>query len=116
MLPGIAKQLYADARDHFRAKDMAKARAGFQAVLTLAEDPLLRDTPDAGDLRTLASGFLDLAAATPSLPTALHHSVLDSVLYGALHSVLYDVRMRLRTAGCPMRPPRPPLRPSARQS
>jgi len=71
MLPGIAKQLYADARDQFRAKDMAKARAGFQAVLALAEDPLLRDTPDGGDLRTLASGFLDLAAATPSLPTAL---------------------------------------------
>jgi hypothetical protein len=70
MLPGIAKQLYADARDQFRAKDMAKARTGFQAVLTLTEDPLLRDTPDAGDLRTLASGFLDLAAATPPLPSA----------------------------------------------
>ncbi len=70
LLPSIAKRLFADARDHFHAKNNAQALAEFELVLTLAADPLWKDLPEAADLRTLAAGFVDLAgAAQPPAPS-----------------------------------------------
>jgi TonB family protein len=71
LLPTIAKRLFADARDHFHAKNQVQALGEFEVVLTLAADPLWKDLPEAGDLRTLAAGFVDLAgAARPAAPAA----------------------------------------------
>jgi TonB family protein len=70
LLPSIAKRLFADARDHFHAKNQAQALGEFEMVLALAADPLWKDQPEAADLRTLAAGFVDLAgAARPPAPT-----------------------------------------------
>ncbi len=70
LLPSITKRLFADARDHFHAKNQAQALGEFEMVLVLAADPLWKDLPEAADLRTLAAGFVDLAgAARPPAPT-----------------------------------------------
>ena len=63
LLPTIAKRLFAAARDHFHAKNQAQALGEFEVVLTLAADPVWKDLPEAGDLRTLAAGFVDLAGS-----------------------------------------------------
>ncbi len=69
LLPSIAKQLFADARDDFHAKNQARALGEFEMVLALAADPLWKDLPEAADLRTLAAGFVELAgAARPAAP------------------------------------------------
>ncbi len=74
LLPAIAKRLFAEARDHFHAKNQAQALGEFEVVLALATDPMWKDLPEAGDLRTLAAGFVDLAgsaraaAAPPEAP------------------------------------------------
>jgi len=80
IVPAIAKRLFADARDQYRSKKSADARHAFQEVMTLAGDGVWRDTAEAEDLRTLASGFLELidgasapapkAAAEPPPPAA----------------------------------------------
>jgi TonB family protein len=72
MVPVIARRLFADARDQYRAKNPADARRTFQQVVTLAGDRVWRDTAEADDLRTLASGFLDLleGAAAPKAAAA----------------------------------------------
>lgn len=74
LLPTIAKRLFAEARDHFHAKNQTQALGEFEVVLALAADPTWKDLPEAGDLRTLAAGFVDLAgsarpaAAPPEAP------------------------------------------------
>jgi len=81
IVPTIARQLFGNARDEYRAKHTADARRTFQEVMTLADDRVWRETAEAEDLRTLASGFLDLldgaaapapkaAAAAPPQPAA----------------------------------------------
>ena len=80
MVPVIARKLLADAREQYRAKNHADAQRTFEQVVTLASDAVWRETADADDLRTLASGFLDLldgapaaakaAAAQPVIPAA----------------------------------------------
>jgi TonB family protein len=65
MVPLIARRLFADAREQYRAKDTANAQRTFRLVMTLAGDRVWRDTADADDLRTLASGFLDLLDGAP---------------------------------------------------
>lgn len=64
LLPDIAAKQYADAKATFNRKEYVRATQQFKRVIGLIDDP------DMGgrlvDLRTLASGFLDLAvAATP---------------------------------------------------
>jgi TonB family protein len=68
IVPTIARQLFANARDEYRAKHTADAKRTFQEVMTLADDRVWRETAEAEDLRTLASGFLDLldGAAAPA--------------------------------------------------
>ena len=73
IVPVVARRLFADARDQFRAKKTADAQRVFHEVMTLAGDRVWRDTAEAEDLRTLASGFLDLldsASAPPPAPKA----------------------------------------------
>jgi TonB family protein len=60
IVPAVARRLFGDARDQFRAKNSAEAKRIFQEVSMLASDPVWRDVPEAEDLRTLASGFLEL--------------------------------------------------------
>ena len=80
IVPTIARRLFADARDQYRSKNTTDAKRVFEEVMTLAGDRVWRDTAEAEDLRTLASGFLELldgtaapapkAAAEPPPPAA----------------------------------------------
>lgn len=65
LLPDIATKRYADAKSTFDRKDYAAATTQFKQVLALIDDPDMGGK--LADLRTLASGFLDLSvAATPA--------------------------------------------------
>jgi len=74
MLPGIIQQRYAEARTNFDRKNLAAASEGFKLVLELLADSDLGATanqPPLSQLRPLAIGFRDLAAAAappPALP------------------------------------------------
>jgi hypothetical protein len=64
LLPDLASKRYADAKGVFDRKDYARATQQFKQVLALLDDPDMGGR--LADLRTLTSGFLDLAiAATP---------------------------------------------------
>ena len=65
VLPGIAVSLYAAAKRLYDGKQYAAAIEEFRHVLRLLDDQDMKGQH--GDLRVLASGFLDLsvAAATP---------------------------------------------------
>lgn len=65
LLPDIATKRYADAKSTFDRKDYPAATTQFKQVLALIDDPDMGGK--LADLRTLASGFLDLSvAATPA--------------------------------------------------
>jgi tetratricopeptide (TPR) repeat protein len=64
LLPGIARRTFTEGREQFRRGDHEQALRKFDLVMTLTSSPLLKETPDAEDLRTLASGFIDLAHAS----------------------------------------------------
>jgi TonB family protein len=65
LLPDIAAKRYAEAKAAFDRKEYGRAAVQFKQVLTLLDDPDMGGR--LGDLRTLVSGFLDLAiAATPA--------------------------------------------------
>jgi TonB family protein len=72
-LPKIARERYADAKAAFERKDPLTARQ-FDDLLTLLDDPDLREWSAASDLRAVASAFRDLtkavavAVATPVSP------------------------------------------------
>jgi len=72
-LPKIARERYADAKAAFERKDPLAARR-FDDLLTLLDDPDLREWSAASDLRAVASAFRDLtkavavAVATPAAP------------------------------------------------
>lgn len=62
LLPGLVQREYAAAKAAFDRQETGAA-AQFDRVLTLLDDPLLTPTPAFSDLRTVASGFRDLARA-----------------------------------------------------
>lgn len=66
LLPEIASTRYTSAKQAFDRKDWAAAEAQFREVMALLEDPDMGSR--LSDLRTLASGFLELAshAAAPA--------------------------------------------------
>jgi hypothetical protein len=66
LLPQIAGTRYTAAKGAFDRKDYAAAEAQFKDLLTLLDDPQMNGKQ--GDLRTLARGFLDLAAAAAAPP------------------------------------------------
>lgn len=68
LLPGIARRTFTEAREQFRKGEREAATKKFDLVLTLASSPVLKDTSDAEDLRTLASGFIELSRANESRP------------------------------------------------
>jgi len=64
LLPDITRRLFNDAREQFRAKNQVVARQQFEQVLRLTDDGSWAETNEAENLRTLASGFLELVNAT----------------------------------------------------
>lgn len=74
MLPAIAQQHYALAKNAFEHKDYASAVKLFGRTMEVLDDPAVAQSKDSGiaDLRTLTAGFLELSvtAATPPPPPA----------------------------------------------
>ena len=67
LLPGLVQREYAAAKAAFDKQEPGAA-GQFDRVLNLLDDPLLTPTPAFSDLRTVASGFRDLAKArTPKV-------------------------------------------------
>jgi hypothetical protein len=64
LLPSIARKTFSEAREQFKSGDRAEALKKFDLVVTLASTGAFKDTSDAEDLRTLASGFIELARAS----------------------------------------------------
>jgi hypothetical protein len=68
LLPGIVSARYAAAKQTFDRKDHASAERQFRELVMLIDDPQMNGR--LVDLRTLATGFLDLAAAAAAPPPA----------------------------------------------
>src|SRR5262245_31419458 len=69
LVPGIARKTFNDGRDEYRSGNREQAVAKFDLVMSLTDIPDFKETADAEDLRTLASGFIDLVRATaPARP------------------------------------------------
>jgi hypothetical protein len=66
LLPEIAATRYAAAKAAFDRKDFASAELQFRDLLALLNDPQMAGRLN--DLRTLASGFVDLATAAAAPP------------------------------------------------
>jgi TonB family protein len=66
LLPQLARKAFSEGRDQFRSGSREDAVRRFDLVMALTSDPSFRQTPEAEDLRTLASGFIDLAKAAPA--------------------------------------------------
>jgi TonB family protein len=71
LLPEITKRLFNAGREQFRAKNNTAAREQFDEVMRLADDKVWSDSGEATDLRTLASGFLELVDASPPAPVTI---------------------------------------------
>ena len=78
LVPGIARETFNEGRDQFRSGDREQSLEKFALVLTLTETPGFNETSDAEDLRTLASGFIDLALAIAA--ARLEPKAADSTL------------------------------------
>jgi TonB family protein len=68
LLPEIASARYTEAKASFDRKDHAAAAQQFKRVLALLDDPDMGGK--GGDLKTLSTGFLDLAVAAMTPPPA----------------------------------------------
>jgi protein TonB len=71
MLPQIIQEKYAAAKMAFEQKNYIAAATGFKLVLESLKDPdvaSIASQPPLSDLRTLATGFYDLAAAAAAPP------------------------------------------------
>jgi TonB family protein len=69
-LPEIARQTYVDAKGALDRKDRAAALSGFERVLLLIDSSGAPASGTLGELRILASGFLDLSRALPTSSSA----------------------------------------------
>lgn len=68
LLPGIARKTFNEGRDQFKTGDREEALKKFDLVVKLTASAGFKDTSDAEDLRTLASGFIELAHASAPKP------------------------------------------------
>src|SRR5262245_39326339 len=71
VLPAIIQQKYTTAKSAFDRKEFSDAASAFTQVLVMMTDPDVEAAaarPPLSDLRTLASGFRDLAAAAAAPP------------------------------------------------
>ncbi len=66
LLPGLVTHRYASAKQAFDRKEHAVAEKQFRELITLLDDPQMNGRM--GDMRQLAAGFLDLAAAAAAPP------------------------------------------------
>ena len=118
LLPALARQLFAKGRDQFHADKKQDAARQFEQVLVLANDPVVRDAAEGVDLRTLASGYLDLlraqtqpaptvqAVATPApAPPSVRQPVRNAAVTQAvaLRQPLPAWNVRMSTSGGEMR-------------
>jgi tetratricopeptide (TPR) repeat protein len=73
LLPIIAQQRYVEAKTAYDRKEYAAALTGFEATMRLVEAPDLAEAatqPPLSDIRTLATGFRELARAAAAPPPA----------------------------------------------
>lgn len=66
LVPGVARQVYADAKKAFDSRDADAAQAGFKRTIELIDSLPESNRASLADLRLLASGFLDLSVARPA--------------------------------------------------
>jgi TonB family protein len=66
LLPDLASSRYAEARQAYDRKQFAEAATGFRELVLLLDDPQMNGR--LADLRTLASGFVELASAAAAPP------------------------------------------------
>ena len=89
-LPAIIQNEYEDAKASFDAQDYDDAIVRFELLLNL-----MKDVGHEGDVRTLASDFLDLAKLTAAASTAkadeARGRLADNVSSRSLQSTIYDV-------------------------
>jgi len=78
-LPALAEQAYARGRDAYEASRTGEAVEQFRLVLDLANDPdAPADQPLFKDMRTLASGFLDLVEAAKAAADAKAAAIAET--------------------------------------
>jgi TonB family protein len=68
LLPSIIRITFDDAKLLFSAGHRERARARFEDVLRLLEDPALEANSVLSDLKIVAAGFVDLTGSTPAPP------------------------------------------------
>jgi len=68
--PDLLKSMYVNAKASLDRKDRDAAIQAFSEVIAVAEDADLRSDVMVGELRLLASGFLDLSRALPAAAPA----------------------------------------------
>jgi TonB family protein len=70
LLPQIVRQTYAQAKTDFDQKNLPVALTEFDRVIALVDDMAAADDGSAADLKTLASGFRDLAKSASAAAAA----------------------------------------------
>jgi len=79
MLPDIARRRVADGRLAYQQGDRLGATQRFEAAVRLLDDPSVANQSELTDLKTLASGFLDLLRAQSAPPAAAPPAALAAV-------------------------------------
>lgn len=64
LLPSLARRAFNEGREQFKNGSREDALRHFDLVMSLTSDAAFKQSADADDLRTLASGFIELAKAT----------------------------------------------------
>jgi TonB family protein len=71
VLPGVARQLYVDAKALYDRKQYAEAANALEKTVKVIDNVESAQKSDVADLRLLAAGFLDLARAASAAPPAV---------------------------------------------
>jgi len=88
VLPPLVKRLFGEARADFQSRNLATARDKFEKVMTLTNDPAMKDSPEAVDLQLLVGSYIDILknsapaspvpAATPARASSVGAPVVPS--------------------------------------
>lgn len=70
LLPSVARELYASAKDDFEKKNSVAAAAKFSELLKVLADPDLARDETLADLRLLAEGFREVSTAAANVATS----------------------------------------------
>jgi tetratricopeptide (TPR) repeat protein len=79
MLPDIARRRVADGRLAYQQGDRLGATQRFEAAVRLLDDPSVANQSELTDLKTLASGFLDLLRAQSPPPAVAPPAAVATV-------------------------------------